>query len=489
MLQHLVRATGRRWRRPTLERSAMYSMEAFMEFERELARKRRAEQPPQAPKTLRLQPPVQPQDGDCCNLNCPNCVLLVYQEQLMEYEDSVRWSEMGAQMTLPPPAPVDTVLTIAEISSLPLDVAHRPTDVELLPVRVNTELGASSVRHIEVDICTPYKTADNLVVHMRNAESAVAACAARLCVDLDTVLRVESCANLPPTYLGAWTTVAALLTWAVDLTSPLRPRHLRLLAAYATDAADQAAVLALAQTWANDGDAPNVVDLLSQFPSMALSLEALLAVAPPLLARQYTVASSAEVQPSTVAVAVSLKSRGRCAINLASVSSQIFGYVKRSSFSVLPPSSSPLLCIGTGTGIAPFRAMTQARCHDVTRAWSPILLFQGSQRRDTDWLYHAEFEAATNAGVLRGYYPVFSREPGTAKQYVQDALRAYASLVAKALVEDGATVCVCGSLAMGRDVKHALVACLVDAYGWTDAAAKAFIARLQGDGKYIAEVW
>ncbi|KDO35481.1 hypothetical protein SPRG_00328 [Saprolegnia parasitica CBS 223.65] len=469
----------------------MYSMDAFMEFERELAKKRRAEQPPQAPKTLRLEPPVKPQDDDCCNLNCPNCVLLVYQEQLMEYEDSVRWSEMGDQATLPPPSPVDTILTMAETTSLEtLDVAYLPRDVALLPVRINTELGSPRVRHIEVDIRTPYETADNLVVHMRNADSAVAACATRLSVSLDTVLRVDACANLPPTYLGAWTTVATLLTWAVDLTSPLRPRHLRLLAAYAGNAADQAAVLALAQAWANDGDAPNVVDLLSQFASMSLSLDALLAVAPSLPARQYTIASSAAAQPSTLAVAVSLKSRGRCAMYMAAASSHLFGYVKRSGFSEQLHSNAPLLCIGTGTGIAPFRAIAQERLHDsITRKWPPMVLFHGSQRRDMDWLYHAELEAAATTGVLAGYYPVFSRDPSTEKQYVQDALVARASLVAKALVDDKATVCVCGSLAMGRDVKHALVACLVAANGWTDDAAKAFISRLQDDGKYIAEVW
>ncbi|OQR97608.1 hypothetical protein ACHHYP_10209 [Achlya hypogyna] len=475
-----VRASGRRWPRG----QCSLSMDAFMEFERELARKRRAEQPPQAPKTLRLQPPVKPADGDCCNLNCPNCVLLVYQEQLLEYEDSVRWSEMGEVPTIAPP-PVDTQLTQ---EGAPERVAELPPGAAPLKVQRSEKI-AEGVHHLEVALPTPYETADNLVVHMHNPPDFVAQMAARLGVDPRATIRVDTCSNLPPMFLGTWTTIGTLLTWAVDLASPLRPRHLRRLAAYATDPSEQQAILSMAQQWKADGDAPNVVGLLAQHMSLALSLEAFLAEAPPLGARQYTLASSPAAHPTMAAITVSLKSRGRCAVYLAAASDTIHGYVKRSSFSVArPPPQAPLLCIGTGTGIAPFRALVQQRAAQ-GRPWPKMALFQGCRSKAADWLYADELATAKADGVLTEWRPVFSGTNPDAKVYVQDELKARAPLVASYLVQENGVVFVCGSLAMGRDVKHAIVACLESALDWSTEDAKAYVALMQDTGRYIAEVW
>ncbi|OQS05379.1 hypothetical protein THRCLA_02478 [Thraustotheca clavata] len=492
LLTSMKRGVVRRWHQGRI----LFSMDAFLEFERELARKKQAKKPLEAPKTFRLEPPIKPKDDECCNSNCPNCILLVYQQQLMEYEDSLRWK--SRELTKLTPEPVDISLTFASTSKALNEekiISKNPLRTECLSVESNQELGTSSVHHIEVHLPQGYATGDNLVVHMFNDNQLIERCAKRLDVDLNTVLKIDKSSNVPELYIDHWITIETLLKWAFDLTSTLRPRLLRILASYATDLTEQQNILTLARNWSQDGDGLNIVDILETYPSITLPFTNFLAIAPLLPARQYSIASSSDCLNDTkkAALAVSTRARGRCAMYLAQESHRIYGYTTPSHFSTkLPLDSTPKVFIGAGTGIAPFRAfISTLSCQK--KAVPKVALFQGCRSCESEWLYKEffqnAFEISTQKNVLEHWFPAFSRDPNEPKKYVQDALLEQYALIGDYIVKEAGTVFICGSIPMGRNVKEALVKCIAKSQQWSHEDAKEYITRMQNEQRLISEVW
>ncbi|CAK4079718.1 unnamed protein product [Aphanomyces euteiches] len=473
--------------------AACYSMDAFLEFERELARKKRAEKPPQPPRIPRLEPPREPLPDECCNLNCPNCVLLVYNEQLLEYEDSIRWAAHTEGSTPPPPFVEEIEITFAP-EDFTIDVPAMPEGVSKFFVsasRVLSHTNERSVYHIQFDISprNSFETAANLTVHMPNADSLVERCLARLdSANGASLFKV----NYPTKYHQEWTTLATLLKWSVDLASPPSPRILRLLSTHTSDSADREILLEAADMI----NTLTLVDVLEMHPSIRLSVPSFLSIAPSLTARNYTIASSPLQDPSTVALAVAAKPNGRCSVFLGTKSpgDEIHAAIAPSSFSqvwtklfTLPSLNAPWLCIATGTGIAPFRGMLQDLKQRPNRP-KDVALYNGCRAPDVDWLYHDEIESAVKDGLLKDYRPAFSQH-NSKKQYVQDLLLQDAASVCEYVVEQRGYVFVCGSLAMGRDVKRTLVECMEQHLGWSTEDAKAYVNTMQVEKRYVAEVW
>ncbi|KAF0697412.1 Aste57867_11892 [Aphanomyces stellatus] len=476
---------------------ASFSMDAFLDFERDLARKKRAAAPPQPPKRTRLEPPRKPLDGECCDLNCPNCVLLVYNEQLLEYEDSARWANASGTSSTPQSLSqpsMDLAMTWAP-KDMHIDVPAFPRGVSTYPVVTNRLLCQSPTRAVhQVDVSLPesttYATAQNFCVHMPNNDTLVTRCASFLGVSAAALVKVDH--PTKPFPKNEWLTLGKLLRWHVDLASTPRPRILRMLTSYATSPDDQARLVALADALSFT---MSLVDVLEAHPSLKLTVEAFLNLAPALTARNYTIASSPRLQPHTVSLTVAVKpTEGRCSVYLTTrqQNSVVHASLAPSSFSQTWATGfgqAPLLCIAAGTGIAPFRGLWQELAQREAAARPLVALFFGCRDPDEDFLYHSDIDAMAAAGVLTHVEPVFSQRD--AKQHVQDRLKspAGAALVADYVVRQGGAVYICGSLAMGRDVKHALVECLASDLQWSTDNAKAYIAQMQHDGRYVAEVW
>jgi sulfite reductase (NADPH) flavoprotein alpha-component len=108
--------------------------------------------------------------------------------------------------------------------------------------------------------------------------------------------------------------------------------------------------------------------------------------------------------------------------------------------------------VGAGTGVAPFRGFLREMT--VTKNRRESMLIFGCQRRDVDNLYEEEFAEATKSGVLTHLVYAFSREQEK-KIYVQHRVSELAKDI-KRMFDDGAIIYICGSTAMGEDVKKAL---------------------------------
>jgi sulfite reductase (NADPH) flavoprotein alpha-component len=251
----------------------------------------------------------------------------------------------------------------------------------------------------------------------------------------------------------------------------------------------------------------HVADVLRDWaPPGALTAGELLIVLRPLAPRLYSISSSPLESPGRVQVTVAVvryeslgaERLGVCSTWLgerraAGQSSLVF--VSRSPDFRLPPSlGTPLIMVGPGTGVAPFRAFTQHRLLQAASngggAPGQTVLFFGSRRRDQDFLYGDALEAWAAGGQL-SLFTAFSREAGGPKVYVQQRVREQGSLV-WALLQEGAHVYVCGDATrMAGDVDAALlevVAARLEG-GARQGAARAYLDELAAAGRYQRDVW
>jgi sulfite reductase (NADPH) flavoprotein alpha-component len=146
----------------------------------------------------------------------------------------------------------------------------------------------------------------------------------------------------------------------------------------------------------------------------------------------------------------------------------------------------PIIMVGPGTGVAPFRAFLQERRAngDRGRNW----LFFGDQRRDYDFLYAGEFAAMRAAGHLSRLELAFSRDQQD-KVYVQDRMLA-CSRDLFAWLEEGAHFYVCGDAKrMAKDVEAALLQVIARESGKGPDEAKAYLEKMKEDRRYQRDVY
>lgn len=257
---------------------------------------------------------------------------------------------------------------------------------------------------------------------------------------------------------------------------------------------------ALADGGDPDGDAAtlDVLAAIEKFRGLRPDPEAFIEVLDPLQPRLYSIASSPKVDANRMALCVDTVRYtidGRKRLGVASTflagrvnpSDRMKVYVQKAHAFGLPADPSvPVIMIGPGTGIAPFRAFLQERM--ATKAPGRNWLFFGHQRSDCDFFYEDELANMKAARVLRRLTLAWSRDSDQ-KIYVQDRMREVGRDLWAWLAE-GAHVYVCGDAKrMAKDVERALVD-VVAAHGVrsTDEAI-AFVADLKKRGRYQQDVY
>ncbi|MEM6729242.1 MAG: sulfite reductase [NADPH] flavoprotein alpha-component, partial [Pseudomonadota bacterium] len=148
--------------------------------------------------------------------------------------------------------------------------------------------------------------------------------------------------------------------------------------------------------------------------------------------------------------------------------------------------ATPILMVGPGTGIAPFRAFLQER--EAQGAEGSSWLFFGNPHFTQDFLYQTELQAHLKSGTLSKLSVAFSRDQAE-KVYVQDRLRENASDVF-AWLEKGAHVYICGDGArMARDVENALLDIIASEGAMSEDAAQAYLSELRDARRYQRDVY
>ncbi|PJE04101.1 MAG: reductase [Mycobacterium sp.] len=238
------------------------------------------------------------------------------------------------------------------------------------------------------------------------------------------------------------------------------------------------------------------VDLLGQAPVRA-SVDEWLAVLKPLQPRLYSISSSPKVHPGEVHLTVSpvrynfrgVPRRGVCSTYLAdrSPSDRIAVYV-RTSKNFRPPSDpqTPMIMVGPGTGIAPFRGFLQER--RALGHTGPNWLFFGEQHAATDFYYRDEIQAMHADGLLTELDLAFSRDQRE-KVYVQHLMRKRGATLWSWL-QEGAQLYVCGSAdPMAKDVDQAICDIAAEHGKLDPEAARAFVQALSADKRYHRDVY
>lgn len=162
-------------------------------------------------------------------------------------------------------------------------------------------------------------------------------------------------------------------------------------------------------------------------------------------------------------------------------------YVQKAHGFALPADpSTPVIMVGPGTGIAPFRAFLWERF--AAKAPGRNWLFFGHQRSDCDFFYEDELAGMRATGHLNRLTLAWSRDDAQ-KVYVQDRMREVGADLWSWL-EDGAHFYICGDAKrMARDVEHALVDVIASHGGRSTDDALAYVATLKKSGRYQADVY
>jgi sulfite reductase (NADPH) flavoprotein alpha-component len=257
---------------------------------------------------------------------------------------------------------------------------------------------------------------------------------------------------------------------------------------------------ALARGEDPDGDAAHldVLAVLHKFASVRPHPEAFVDALEPLQPRLYSISSSPKATPGKVSLTVDavrylVNKRIRSGVASTYLAEQIAPgerlqcYVQKAHNFGLPTDlSKPVIMVGPGTGIAPFRAFLLER--QATGASGKNWLFYGHQHLATDFFYQDELDGLKQANVLTRLSLAWSRD-GKQKYYVQDRMREVGAELWQWLAE-GAHFYVCGDAKrMAKDVEAALIE-IVSTYGVrsTDEAI-AFVNGLKKAGRYQADVY
>jgi NADPH-dependent sulfite reductase flavoprotein alpha-component len=238
------------------------------------------------------------------------------------------------------------------------------------------------------------------------------------------------------------------------------------------------------------------IDLLAQLPVFASAHE-WLRVLKRLQPRLYSISSSPKECPGEVHLTVSpvrynfqgVPRRGVCSTYLAdrSPGDRVAVYLRPSS-NFRPPSESdtPMIMIGPGTGIAPFRGFLQER--RALGHTGPNWLFFGEQHAATDYYYRDELEQMRDDGFLTELDLAFSRDQQE-KVYVQHLMRKRGAEL-WAWLQDGAQLYVCGTAdPMAKDVDRALCEIAAEHGNLGPDAARAYVQSLSADKRYQRDVY
>lgn len=241
-----------------------------------------------------------------------------------------------------------------------------------------------------------------------------------------------------------------------------------------------------------------VVDLLLENPGVKLSAQELAALLKPLAPRLYSIASSPKAHAGQVHLTVSIvryESFGRARKGLASTfladrtgaETPVPVFIQTSHGFRLPADgSTPVIMVGPGTGVAPFRSFLHER--RATGAPGRNWLFFGEQRAATDFYYRQELETMLSDGHLTRLSTAFSRDQAE-KIYVQHRMLEHAAELWSWL-EAGAHFYVCGDASrMARDVDAALHQVVETAGGKSAETAREYVARLKSDKRYQRDVY
>ena len=410
----------------------------------------------------------------------------------------------------------------------------------LTPIRVNRNLHSESsdryCMHIELDISGSrmrYDAGDHVAIYPMNDPNLVNRIGELLNLDLDTVFTMratdEEATRRNP--FPCPTTYRTALTYYVDITALPRTHVFKELAEYTEDEAEKAKLLLMSGTtqegkelyaeWVVDS-CRHITHILEDLPHCKPSIDHLLELLPRLQVRFYSISSSSRTHKESIhvtAVVIEYETKtgrqnnGVCTKWLkpmiptlpppnpddvdedgkpkkVEAEFKVPCYVRRAQFRLPNKTETPIIMVGPGTGLAPFRGFIQERAwqKEQGKTIGETHLYFGCRNKDVDYIYREELEKYEQDGVLT-LHTAFSRDQGQ-KVYVSHRMRENAADVWRLIGEQNAHFYICGDAKMMAKDVHDIVTDIVrDHGGKTQEEAEAYVKKMESQKRYSADVW
>ena len=385
------------------------------------------------------------------------------------------------------------------------------TVTKAVELRAAKDDALESTAHLDLDISQTklsYRTADNLGVHPRNDFKTAGKLAHRLNVDMKTIFSAKTSNQNRRVPMPNPCSVEDAFLYFLDIHSIPKHKFASIFATYAKNDQERDRLL----FYANDTKGKdefqqlryNWGDLLEAFPSVDVPFAHLLEMMPRLQPRYYTISSSSKVDPKTISVTVSrlfgtkphnkAEFRGVASDFLCNAiddknNQKMVVFVKQSLFRLPHRAGTPIIMIGPGTGLAPFRGFVREfYTRSAEHKFGDTVLFYGCRSPEKDYIYKDELEKAKEDGILTDLCIAYSRVPGQPKVYVQQLVEQQAERM-WSLIEKGAYIYVCGGTSMGRDILNVFRQLVSKYGGYSPTDAEIFVDKLIRVNRYVQELW
>jgi sulfite reductase (NADPH) flavoprotein alpha-component len=449
---------------------------------------------PLAPKLMAA---MAQQDCGQCGYNCAdyaNAIFLRKEERLNLCvpggKDTTRMvKKLAEALTAEAPAAPAADAAPAVIDSANLGRSReQPTAAKLLSRRLLNGAGSEKETwHIDFDLSESgidYEVGDSFGIFAKNDPGLV-----------DQLIAMLGAAHTTPVRDR---TLREVLHEDVSL--GLAPDSLYELFSYVSGGKVRDKARALSRGEDPDGDAAHidVLGAFQKFPTIRPHPEALVDALEPLQPRLYSISSSHKATPGQVSLTVDavryiVGKRRRLGLastflaERAAPGDTLKVYVQKAhNFGLPADPNTPIIMVGPGTGVAPFRAFLHDR--QATAAPGQNWLFFGHQRSSCDFFYREELHELRQKGVLTRLSLAWSRD-GKEKFYVQDRMREVGAELWQWLAR-GAHFYVCGDAKrMAKDVEAALVEIVATHGARSTDEAIAFVGSLKKAGRYQADVY
>lgn len=392
----------------------------------------------------------------------------------------------------------------------------------LAPIIENRNLckdGDRKCLHIVLDITgsrLKYEAGDHVAIYPSNDSELVDRIGELLNVDLDqafSLVNIESDASKKHPF-PCPTTYRVALTNYLDITSTPTTQLLKEFAQYASDEKEKAQ-LQLMGSSSEEGKnqyntfiRDNCVDLLTLLelmPSLKPPIDHVLELLPRLQVRYYSISSSPKIYPNQIHVTASVLEyktklgrirKGVCTNWLASkipteeIKPKVPIFVRKSTFRLPFKFQTPVIMIGPGTGLAPFRGFIQERDYYLKegRLVGETALYFGCRNKAADYIYEEELVDYEQRKSIT-LHVAFSRDQ-LEKVYVTHYLQKHASKVWNLLSKENGHIYVCGDAKnMARDVNEILINICKTEGQMTHEVALNFIKDLGQKSRYMQDVW
>ncbi|PJH93005.1 bifunctional cytochrome P450/NADPH--P450 reductase CypB [Bacillus sp. SN1] len=405
-----------------------------------------------------------------------------------------------------------SITFLSEATETPLAKAYGAFEGIVLENReLQTADSPRSTRHIELQVpdAKTYKEGDHIGILPKNSQELVQRVLSRFGLQSNHVIKMSGSPHMAHLPMDRPIKVADLLSSYVELQEPASRLQLRELASYTVCPPHKKE---LEQLVSEDGiykeqvleKRLTMLDLLEDYPACEMPFERFLELLPSLKPRYYSISSSPKVHANIVSMTVGVvkgsawsergEYRGVASNYLAELNTgdaaACFIRKPQSGFQMPDDPETPMIMVGPGTGIAPFRGFIQARSvlKKEGNTLGEALFYFGCRHPDHDDLYREELDQAEQDGLVT-VRRCYSRVENESKEYVQHLLKLDAQKLIS-LIEKGAHIYVCGDGSrMAPDVENTLRLAFEAEKGANQEESAEWLMKLQNQKRYVKDVW